>query len=174
MTGPHEAVGGPTPNEEAAHPALHETAGSPGAAATLTADDNADGGPLHWQVHETAPGNPFTSQLVFTDNAGPLLWLDLDPLTLQTLTRALHDVTDAQSTALTGQPATQGTPAPQIAGLATGPANTSPTSTGDASPDAPSPAAAPGWLARHKILAGLVTLVALACLYTFITGGAHM
>lgn len=124
-------------------------------------ESDGDAG-LGWEVTLDDPNNPFTSKLVFTEAGETLLWWGLDPLTLTDLIGALSAVQHAQVTAMGGTPAPSTVPA-------------APTST-HADPDtsALAPPRHGSWLARHKFLAALALIVALALLSTVIHGGSQI
>lgn len=112
---------------------------------------------LRWEITYDNPENPFTANLVFTEDNEPVLWWNLDPVTLKNLSAALALVQDAQVEALTGKK-------PERA------STTKPISTKRAQVDK----ADRSWWARHKITTGFLIVIGLMMLVSFFIGGSRV
>jgi hypothetical protein len=132
------------------------------------AEDDADdeGQGLRWNIVEDAPGNPFTSNLLFSEDGQPLLWWSLDPVTLNELLTALTTVKRAQLAALTGTPQPEpDADAPLILDK--------PVRRGPVTDEEPDRSAWPWWR-RHKIATFFLVVLVLMFLVPFITLGGRV
>lgn len=132
-------------------------------------DDPAEGEDegLGWHVETTSPGNPFTSQLIFTEGHERILWMNLDPVTLDELLRGLSAIRAEQVAMITGEPTTTPALYEHIATVAAINHST-PATTAD------TPAVARSWWAQHKILTFLIGFVVVIFLIGFLAGGLQM
>jgi hypothetical protein len=128
---------------------------------------------VRWDIVGWTDAKPFSGQLVWSDETGPLVWVDLDPILVRDLGAGLTRVLAAQREAMGVSP----DPGP-VPGVLDVPVETLTDDFLDDLPDDETVlavsqdfrSALTGWVRTHRFLAVLLSIIAAFLLFYFIAG----